>query len=331
MSDIFFRDLAMSKPDVNLEVGSGTHAQQTAMVMSRIESVLVDFLPDLVMVAGDVNSTLGCAITAKKLGMRVAHIEAGLRSFDMTMPEEINRLCTDAVSDVLFTTDRIADQNLLREGVSPQRIHFVGNVMIDSLLSHREMAASRRYHEELRLRSGEFGVLTLHRPSNVDDPEKLDEILQALYEIAKAFPIIFPAHPRTRKRVEEMGLRGIACASDLSSGIHLIEPLGYIDFLSLTMNACLVLTDSGGLQEETTILGIPCVTLRDNTERPITVSEGTNRLGGTNGEGILAAAVEALDRRSNAGQIPEKWDGLAAHRIAAIVVSLKSGSPAKDE
>lgn len=322
MSEVFFEDLGMPRPDVNLDVGSGSHAQQTAMVMARIEPVLVNFAPDLVLVVGDVNSTLATALTAKKLGITVAHVEAGLRSFDMTMPEEINRLCTDAIADILFTTDRIADTNLAREGVSPERIHFVGNVMIDSLLAHRAIAASRRYGEEIGLRPGAYGVLTLHRPSNTDEPERLREILGALSEIAHGLPILFPVHPRTRKQIESMGFRDIAANPSPWEGIYLTEPLGYIDFLSLTMHARLVLTDSGGLQEETTILGIPCVTLRENTERPITITEGTNRLGGTRRDSILSAVAEAINMPSTQRQSPEKWDGLTAGRIANIIASM---------
>jgi UDP-N-acetylglucosamine 2-epimerase (non-hydrolysing) len=322
MNDVFFEDLGMPWPDVNLDVGSGTHAQQTAMVMSRIEPVLINFAPDLVLVVGDVNSTLAAALTAKKLGMTVAHVEAGLRSFDMTMPEEINRLCTDAIADILFTTDRIADTNLAREGVSLDRIHFVGNVLIDSLLAHRTVAAGRRYGEEIGLRPGAYGVLTLHRPSNVDEPERLREIFGALSEIAAGLPILFPMHPRTRKRVEKLGLRDIAATPSPSGGIYLTEPLGYVDFLSLTMHARLVLTDSGGLQEETTILNIPCVTLRENTERPITITEGTNRLGGTKRDSILSAVAEAMNMPSTQRRVPEKWDGRAASRIANTLATM---------
>jgi UDP-N-acetylglucosamine 2-epimerase (non-hydrolysing) len=318
MSDIFFRELGMPRPEVNLDVGSGTHARQTAAIMARIEPVLVEFAPDLVVVVGDVNSTLAATLVAKKLGMRVAHVEAGLRSFDMSMPEEINRVCTDAISDLLFTTDRIADGNLAREGVAPRRIHFVGNVMIDSLFAHRAAAADRHYAADLGLRPGGYAVLTLHRPANVDEPKTFAEIFAALAEIARDLPIIFPVHPRTRRVVTEHGLPAVPSAS---AGIHLSDPLGYIDFLSLTMEARLVLTDSGGLQEETTILGIPCVTLRENTERPITVEQGTNRLGGTTRDGILAAVVDALGAARGPARIPEKWDGRAADRIADIVAA----------
>jgi UDP-N-acetylglucosamine 2-epimerase (non-hydrolysing) len=319
MSDVFFRELAMPQPDVNLDVGSGSHAQQTAMVMTRIEQVLEKFGPDLVLVVGDVNSTLAATLVAKKLGMRVAHIEAGLRSRDMTMPEEINRICTDAIADLLFTTDRIADDNLAQEGASRDRIHFVGNVMIDSLLAHRAAAADRHYAGQLGFADGGYAALTLHRPANVDQPETFREIFEALSRVARTLPIAFPVHPRTRKRLSDLGMESLLGDASPTRGIHLMDPLGYIDFLSLTMNARLVLTDSGGLQEETTILGVPCVTLRDNTERPITISEGTNRLGGTRREGILAAVDDALRIDLAGTRIPEKWDGNAATRIATVI------------
>lgn len=323
MNDVFFRELGMPQPDVNLEVGSGSHAQQTALVMSRIERVLADFTPDIVLVVGDVNSTLAAALVAKKLDMNVAHIEAGLRSFDMRMPEEINRICTDAISDLLFTTDRTADNNLTREGIAEEKIHFVGNVMIDSLLAHRDAAWERRYAHAIGFGDVPYAVLTLHRPSNVDEPAAFEEILMALSEIAKDLPILFPVHPRTRRKLDEIGWLGRSPDKPNSHGIHLLEPLGYVDFLSLTQAARLVLTDSGGLQEETTILGVPCVTLRDNTERPITISEGTNRLGGTRRATIVAAAAEALGMSGTPPRIPEKWDGKAASRIAEIIVSAR--------
>lgn len=319
MNDVFFEELAMPKPDINLDVGSASHAQQTAMVMSRIEPVLEQFGPDLVLVVGDVNSTLAATLVAKKLGMSVAHIEAGLRSGDMAMPEEINRICTDAISDLLFTTDRFAGENLARENIRRDRIHFVGNVMIDSLFAHRAAAADRRYPEELGFAARGYATLTLHRPSNVDEPETFREIFGALSEIAQNLPILFPVHPRTRKRLADLGMEDLIGAPSAGGGIHLMGPLGYIDFLSLTMNARLVLTDSGGLQEETTILGVPCVTLRENTERPITISEGTNCLGGTRRETILAAAANAMTFDLSLAHVPEKWDGDAAMRIASVI------------
>jgi UDP-N-acetylglucosamine 2-epimerase (non-hydrolysing) len=324
MSASFFRDLRMPEPDINLGVGSGTHAQQTAMVMARVEPVMQEYRPDIVIVVGDVNSTLACALTATKLGIRVAHVEAGLRSGDKTMPEEINRICTDAISDDLFTTDRFADNNLLREGVSTDRIHFVGNVMIDSLLQHRAVAERLCYHEQLGVESGRYAVLTMHRPSNVEDSDKLREILEALCELAADMPILFPIHPRTRKRVMDFGLEEFFVDSPEQTGIRMIEPLGYLELLSLNMRARLVLTDSGGLQEETTILRVPCVTLRDNTERPITLSQGTNRLGGTAKKSIVDAIRHALAEPLCHSRAPDKWDGKAASRIAEIIASRAS-------
>jgi UDP-N-acetylglucosamine 2-epimerase (non-hydrolysing) len=325
MSSLFFRDLGMPEPDVNLGVGSGSHAVQTATIMTGFEPVLREYRPDLVVVVGDVNSTLACALTACKLGVKVAHVEAGLRSFDRTMPEEINRICTDAIADMLFTTDRQADENLIREGVPAGRIHLVGNVMIDSLLRHRETATALGYHEQLGLRAGGYGVVTLHRPSNVDDGDRLHGILRALLEIAEELPIVFPVHPRTLSRIEAVGLGGVFSEHRKCGGLRLVEPLGYLEFLSLTAHARMVLTDSGGLQEETTILGIPCVTLRDNTERPVTISQGTNRLAGTRRSSIIEAARQALHQPAAAKAAPEKWDGRAAERIADILVAALGG------
>jgi len=323
MSSSFFADLNMPEPDVNLEVGSGSHAQQTAKVMMKIEPVLSELAPDLVVVVGDVNSTLACALTAKKLGLRVAHVEAGLRSGDMTMPEEINRLCTDAISDLLFTTDRFADANLLREGIDPARIHFVGNVMIDTLLAYSAAAKKLSFHERLGLASGGYATLTLHRPANVEDKAVFSGILAAVSDLARDMPIVFPIHPRTRKRVEDFGLSHMFRNEPAATGIYLTDPLGYIEFLSLNSQARLILTDSGGLQEETTILGIPCVTIRENTERPITVSEGTNRLAGIERDRIREAIRDALRiERTGSKPTPEKWDGKAAERIATILSEL---------
>jgi UDP-N-acetylglucosamine 2-epimerase (non-hydrolysing) len=321
MSGLFFQDLKMPAPDVNLDVGSGSHAQQTAAVMMRLEPVLLDLKPDLVIVVGDVNSTLAGALTAKKLDIRVAHVEAGLRSFDMSMPEEINRLCTDAIADDLFTTDRIADANLLREGVSPERIHFVGNVMIDSLLACREIASRARSYERLGLERQGYATLTLHRPSNVDYEKKFTEILTALVEVATEFPVVFPVHPRTRRRLEDFGLQHLLIEKPDRPGIWMIDPLGYIEFLSLNMFARIAFTDSGSIQEETTILGIPCVTLRENTERPITIVEGTNRLAGTTRASIVEAVKAALDHLPSDARCPEKWDGKAGQRVAEILAA----------
>jgi len=323
MSKSFFEDLGMPRPDIDLGVGSGSHAEQTGRVMVEFERVCQRERPDLVIVVGDVNSTMACTITAKKLGIRVAHIEAGLRSRDMGMPEEINRLCTDVLCDFLFTTDRMADTNLVNEGVAPEKIHFVGNVMIDSLLKHREMAEGLSLLDELGLARGGYATMTLHRPSNVDDRDTLEEILGALSLIAREVPIVFPIHPRTRKMSKEFGLDHFFNEAEAIEGIWITEPLGYLEFLHLNMNARLVLTDSGGLQEETTVLGVPCITLRHNTERPITMTEGTNRIVGNSRKAILDAAREVLDGNGKVGRIPEKWDGRAAERIVEVILSRK--------
>jgi UDP-N-acetylglucosamine 2-epimerase (non-hydrolysing) len=320
MSGSFFSELGLPKPDYNLGVGSGTHAEQTGKIMIAVEPVLRDFSPDLVIVVGDVNSTFACAVTAKKLNLRVAHVEAGLRSFDFTMPEEINRLCTDAISDDLFTTDRIANENLRREGISEDRIHFVGNVMIDSLLRHVEAARHRAFGATLGLKPRSYATLTLHRPSNVDRREKLVELLDTIAEALSDFPILFPVHPRTRERIEKFGLQQRFTRDPNECGLHLMQPLGYLDFLGLNTEARIIVTDSGGLQEEATVLGVPCITLRENTERPITILEGTNRLAGTTPDGIRNAIREALSSES-APRRPEKWDGRASHRIADILAS----------
>ncbi|WP_453960829.1 non-hydrolyzing UDP-N-acetylglucosamine 2-epimerase [Amorphus suaedae] len=319
MSKAFFEDLGMPRPDVDLEIGSGSHAEQTGRIMMAFEKVCLDERPDLIIVVGDVNSTMACTITAKKLGIRVAHVEAGLRSRDMGMPEEINRLCTDVLCDLLFTTDRLADENLLAEGVAPDKIHFVGNVMIDTLVKHRGMAETLGLTERLGLTRNGYATVTLHRPSNVDDPKILRGIFEALAEIAETMPIVFPIHPRTRKMVDQAGLGQFLTTGPRAKGIWACEPLGYLEFLHLNMNARLVLTDSGGLQEETTVLGVPCLTLRHNTERPITLTEGTNVLVGNDRDRILAAAHDILqgDRRSL--PVPEKWDGRAAERIVGVL------------
>lgn len=319
MSKSFFDDLGMPKPDIDLEVGSGSHAEQTAKIMVEFEKICLRERPDLVVVVGDVNSTVACAITAKKLGIRVAHVEAGLRSRDMRMPEEINRLCTDVISDFLFTTDRTADENLRREGVAAEKIHFVGNVMIDTLVKHREMAGRLPLMGQLGLRQGEFATLTLHRPSNVDDRAVLGGILEALAEIAAEVPIVFPVHPRTRKMIEQFGYGQFLAEGMPVRGIWPMEPLGYLEFLHLNMNARMVLTDSGGLQEETTVLGVPCITMRENTERPVTCEVGTNQLVGNEKGAILAAARGVLAGKAGQGRIPEKWDGRAAERIVEVL------------
>jgi UDP-N-acetylglucosamine 2-epimerase (non-hydrolysing) len=295
MSDSFFEDLQIPRPDINLEVGSGSHSEQTARVMIAFEQVLFKHPADWVIVVGDVNSTMAAAIVASKQLVRVAHIEAGLRSRDRSMPEEINRVVTDALADLLLTPSRDANENLLREGVAPEKIRFVGNVMIDSLYQHLERARDSQILERHGLEPGEFCAMTLHRPSNVDDKKTLSGILDALEVIGERLPIVFPIHPRTRARMEQFGF---AERVRKQRSLVLTEPLGYLDFLHLYSNSRLVLTDSGGVQEETTVLGIPCLTLRKNTERPITVTEGTNRIVGSDPEAIKREALAALERPS---------------------------------
>jgi UDP-N-acetylglucosamine 2-epimerase (non-hydrolysing) len=313
MSDAFFRDLALPEPDVHLEVGSGSHAKQTAAVMDRFEPVVLREKPDWVVVVGDVNSTLACALVCSKLSVRVAHVEAGLRSRDRTMPEEINRLLTDQIADLLLTPSQDADRNLLAEGIPRERIRFVGNVMIDSLLKHLKRSETSTAREELGVAHDAYAVITLHRPSNVDHRETLAGILSALNRIGERLPVIFPIHPRTRRNIEEFGLLE---ALERSARVRVVEPLGYVDFLRLYSGAALVMTDSGGIQEETTVLGIPCLTLRENTERPITIELGTNQLVGSQEERIVAAALKALEpSRSEDACLPPLWDGKSADRI----------------
>ncbi|MBA3323660.1 MAG: UDP-N-acetylglucosamine 2-epimerase (non-hydrolyzing) [Pyrinomonadaceae bacterium] len=312
MSDSFFRALNLPEPDAHLGVGSGTHAQQTAAVMQKFEPVVLAEQPDWVLVVGDVNSTLACALVCAKLLVKVAHVEAGLRSRDRTMPEEINRLLTDQIADLLLTTSPDADENLLAEGIPPARIRFVGNVMIDSLYANLERAKQSSVREELGLKGQDYAVVTLHRPSNVDDAPTLAGILDALAQISDRLSVVFPVHPRTRGRLQEFGL--LDEIERRAPQLRLIEPLGYLDFLRLYSGAKLVLTDSGGLQEETTALDIPCLTLRENTERPITVTMGTNRIVGTDAGRIVAAARDALDAPRPPGH-PPFWDGQAADRI----------------
>ena len=314
MSDSFFEDLQIPRPDINLEVGSGSHSEQTARVMIAFEQVLLRHPANWVVVVGDVNSTMAAAIVASKQLVKVAHVEAGLRSRDRTMPEEINRVVTDALADLLLTPSRDANENLLREGVAAEKIRFVGNVMIDSLYRNLERARASQVLERLSLEPRKFCAMTLHRPSNVDDKETLSGILDALEVIAGRLPIVFPIHPRTRDRLEQFGL-----GDRVRKQLLLTEPLGYLDFLHLYSNSRLVLTDSGGVQEETTVLGIPCLTLRHNTERPITVTEGTNRVVGSNPEIIKLEAMAALERPMPAGRAPELWDGSAAVRIVDAI------------
>jgi UDP-N-acetylglucosamine 2-epimerase (non-hydrolysing) len=321
MSDSFFRDLKLPEPDVHLGVGSGSHAAQTAAVMERFEPVVLREKPDWVLVVGDVNSTLACALVCVKLGIKVAHVEAGLRSRDRTMPEEINRILTDQIADLLLTPSEDAGANLRAEGIPAERIRFVGNVMIDSLLQNLELARESRAKAELGVADAEYAVLTLHRPSNVDERETFVRILAALESIAQRLPVIFPVHPRTRKTIAELGLsERVAAIKDL----RLIDPLGYLDFLNLYSSARLVLTDSGGIQEETTALGIPCLTLRENTERPITVELGTNVVVGTDTTRIVKAASAALNGAASVasnwssnkpGRQPPLWDGHTSERI----------------
>jgi UDP-N-acetylglucosamine 2-epimerase (non-hydrolysing) len=317
LSDIFFRQMGIPTPHVNLEVGSGSHAAQTAEILKRVEPVLIEHQPDLVLVVGDVNSTIAVSLAAVKLGLRVAHVEAGLRSFDRTMPEEINRVLTDAIADYLFVTEEDAVGHLLKEGRPRECIYLVGNVMIDSLRHSLPIAQKSRVGEDLGLKNGadwkRFGVLTLHRPSNVDSTEKLAELLGAIDVVAAQVPVVFPVHPRTQRRLTQMGITH-------HPQLCLIPPIGYLDFLCLVSKATLVLTDSGGIQEETTALGVPCLTLRESTERPITISEGTNLLIGTDPIRIITAAQDVLDGKGKAGRLPPLWDGHAAERIVEILL-----------
>ena len=312
MSDSFFDDLGIPKPDINLGVGSGSHAVQTAGIMTAFEPVLLEQKPDWVLVVGDVNSTIACALVCSKLGVKVAHVEAGLRSRDRSMPEEINRVLTDAISDLLLTPSHDGDENLRQEGIPAEKIRFVGNVMIDSLLHHMKLAEASAIRGDLGLVGRDYAVLTLHRPSNVDEPKPLEGILDAIADISQKLPVIFPVHPRTRARIDEFGLADMIAASD----IRLIEPLGYLDFMRLYSGAKLVMTDSGGLQEETTVLGIPCLTLRTNTERPVTIEMGTNLLVGIDPDAIRTAAGNVLSSTGRSEtQIPPWWDGNTAARI----------------
>lgn len=316
MSQIFFDQLGIPRPDIYLGIGSGSHAEQTARVMLAFEKILLQERPDVIVVVGDVNSTLACTITAAKLQVPIAHVEAGLRSFDRTMPEEINRIITDSLSDYLFTTSRDADKNLQREGIPPEKIFFVGNVMIDTLFKHREQARQLNTPLHFDLEAGKYALLTLHRPSNVDNPAILSDLMNVLIELQQDLPILFPTHPRTKLRLQKSGLSEFLTTAP---ALKLVEPLGYLEFLDLMMHARLVLTDSGGIQEETTILGVPCLTLRENTERPITITEGTNILVGTDPSRILHEARSVLQTGGKTGRIPELWDGRAADRIVRVL------------
>jgi UDP-N-acetylglucosamine 2-epimerase (non-hydrolysing) len=318
MSEEFFCDLGLPEPDVNLAAGAGSHAEQTARVLTGFEAVCMREKPDWVVVVGDVNSTLACTLAAKKLSIRVAHVEAGLRSGDWSMPEEINRLCTDAISDLLFTTDLEASSNLAREGVARERIHFAGNTMIDTLLRHLPRALASPLPAGVR--TGEFAVLTLHRPATVDAPQALAAVLEVVAELATRVPVVFPVHPRTRKNIDTFGLSRL-----LHSNVLLLEPLSYLPFIGLAARSRMILTDSGGIQEEATVLGIPCITLRSNTERPITCTVGTNILAGTDPRRMREAIGQVLEGRTKPASVPDKWDGHAAKRIVQVLLSQEAG------
>lgn len=315
MSDTFFEDLEIPEPWRNLGVGSGSHAVQTAEIMRLFEPVLDEAKPDVLVVVGDVNSTIACALVAVKKGVPVAHVEAGLRSFDRTMPEEINRLLTDAISDVLLVTERSGMENLAREGADPARVHLTGNVMIDTLLRCRPKAAQSDVTARLGVEPRKYGVLTLHRPSNVDDPARLRALLDALADVARECPLVFPVHPRTRQKLKDAGL-------DLAArgGFVLCDPLRYLDFLALMDRAKVLLTDSGGVQEEACVVGVPCLTLRENTERPATVEVGINRLVGSDPARVREEALRAVRAPLSGARAPDLWDGRAAERIAKILV-----------
>jgi len=325
MSEAFFRDLKLPSPDLYLGVGSGTHGEQTARVMIEFEKVCLKEYPDMVVVVGDVNSTLAASLVAAKLGISVAHVEAGLRSGDRSMPEEINRILTDRISDYLFTTCEDANKNLKKEGILKEKIYFVGNVMIDTLLQFK---AKAEISAKIKMSGREYALLTLHRPSNVDDQMAFKNVLEALKKVSKRIPILFPAHPRTQKQIKVFGYERYFNVLNLNpmnaihpqNSINLAGPLSYLEFLNLMANSKWVYTDSGGIQEETTILGVPCLTLRENTERPITVKEGTNTLVGNHREKILKESFKILDGRGKRGKIPKLWDGKAAERIVDILL-----------
>jgi UDP-N-acetylglucosamine 2-epimerase (non-hydrolysing) len=326
MSQAFFEDLGLPRPDIYLGVGSGTHAEQTGKVLMAYEKVLYDERPDLVVVVGDVNSTMAATIAASKLGIKVAHLEAGLRSFDRSMPEEINRLVTDVLADMHWTPSRDAGENLIREGISPGKIHLVGNIMIDSLEMLREKIEREKAYLTFGLKPGGYGVVTLHRPSNVDDPGVLKKIYGFLEEIAEKVPLIFPLHPRTRRNLEENRLLG---AAESSKRLFLPEPLNYVRFMNLVFNSLLVITDSGGIQEETSYLGIPCLTVRENTERPITLTHGTNQLCGL--DELRRKTEELLLSHTRKPEKIEFWDGKTAERIVQVLKNCDPGSSKHDQ
>jgi UDP-N-acetylglucosamine 2-epimerase (non-hydrolysing) len=317
MSDVFFQDLELPQPDRFLGVGSGSHAKQTAKVMVAFEQVCIEERPNLVLVVGDVNSTMACAITAKKLYIPVAHVEAGLRSRDWTMPEEINRVMTDTISDLLFTPSRDADKNLLEEGIPPERIHFVGNVMIDCLLAQLPKTENRDTLQRFGVKAGNYATLTLHRPSNVDVAEVFNGIFNVIFELSQKLPIIWPVHPRSRKMLEQLGL---VSPVESSHGLKLADPIGYLDMLTLNRRARMIITDSGGLQEEATVLGVPCVTLRHNTERPVTIEAGANQVVGNHPSSIRTAVYSILNGNRPKIHIPKFWDGKAAVRIVDVLI-----------
>lgn len=317
MSKVFFDDLELPKPHFYLGIGGGSHAEQTGKIMIEFEKILIQEKPDFILVVGDVNSTIACSLTAAKLHIKVIHVEAGLRSGDRLMPEEINRVLTDAISDHLFVTEQSGLDNLKHEGVPKEKVHFVGNVMIDSLAYYLKKAGTSKIHEKYSLQKGNYVVVTLHRPSNVDNVEQLGSLVNLLNTVAAKRKIIFPIHPRTKKNLEVFNK-----LETLNKDVILTEPIGYLDFLALTSNAELILTDSGGIQEESTYLGVQCITLRTSTERPVTVDVGTNQLLGEDLPRALDAALEVLAGKKKAGKTPELWDGKAAERIAEIIINL---------
>lgn len=317
MSELFFHQLGIPEPDINLEVGSSTHAIQTANIMKAFEPVLLEHRPDAVLVVGDVNSTIACGLVAVKLGIKVIHVEAGLRSFDRTMPEEINRVLTDSISDLLFCTEQSGVNNLVKEGIPKEKIFLVGNVMIDTLLANKMKADKSNILDRLSLNGDGFAAVTLHRPSNVDEPEVFSRILDALEVVQNDMPVIFPLHPRTLRNIKSFNFEK---RLGKLTNLRLIEPLGYLDFLKLMSHARIVLTDSGGIQEETTILKVPCLTLRENTERPVTVTSGLNRIVGTDTERIIRAYRQAMESPAGEPEVPPLWDGRAAERIAKKIL-----------
>lgn len=321
MSDVFFKDLGMPAPDFFLGINNGSHGEITGRIIIEFEKILIQEKPDLVIVVGDVNSTMACAVAAVKLGIKTAHVESGLRSGDRTMPEEINRLITDAIADYLFVTEKSGLVNLSREGVLSSKVFMTGNVMIDSLVYLQDKVAASQIHEELNLNRNEYILVTFHRPSNVDTRENLQSLIAFLNDVSGKLPVLFPIHPRTMKNIKAFGLDSL-----VAPGVKMIEPLGYLDFQSLVRFARIVITDSGGIQEETTFLGVQCLTVRENTERPVTVDVGTNQLCGTNLEYVTGKVHDILQGRSIQGRIPDLWDGKAAERIVKILVEKLSAT-----